>query len=51
VLAREHALLVQSVAWLAERHATAVGTEFPPGGHLLSAPLLLNDQDHLEELH
>jgi phosphoribosylglycinamide formyltransferase-1 len=51
VLAREHALLVQSVAWLAERRAAAHGTEFRLGGQFLPALLLLNDQDQLEEIH
>jgi phosphoribosylglycinamide formyltransferase-1 len=51
VLAREHALLVQSVAWLAERHASASGTELLPRGQFLPAPLRLNDQDQLEEAH
>jgi len=51
VLAREHALLVQSVAWLAERQTSMSGTELLPGGQFLPAPLLLNDQDQLEEVH
>jgi phosphoribosylglycinamide formyltransferase-1 len=51
VLAREHALLVQSVAWLAERRALVCGTEFRVGGQSLPTPLLLNDNDHLEEIH
>jgi len=51
VLAREHALLVQSVTWLAERRVSVHGTEFRRAGLLLPAPLLLNDQDQLEEIH
>jgi phosphoribosylglycinamide formyltransferase-1 len=51
VLAREHALLVQSVAWLAEHRKSIGGTEFLPGGQSVPAPLLLNDQDQLEEIH
>jgi phosphoribosylglycinamide formyltransferase-1 len=51
VLAREHALLVQSVGWLAERRGPLHGTEFRDGGQFLPTPLLLNDDDHLEEIH
>ena len=51
LLAREHALLVQSVAWLAERRAVMAGTEFRVGGQSLSTPLQLNDNDQLEEIH
>jgi phosphoribosylglycinamide formyltransferase-1 len=51
VLAREHALLVQSVRWLAERRASLAGTEFHRDGQPLSAPLLLNDQNQLEDTH
>ena len=51
VLAREHVLLVQSVGCLAERRVTIDGTEFRRGGQPLPAPLLLNDQDQLEECH
>ena len=49
VLAREHPLLVQSVAWLAERRVIVRGTEFHRGGQLLSRPLQLNDRDQLED--
>lgn len=51
VLAREHALLVQSVAWLAEHRVIVCGTEFRVDGQPLPTPLLLNSNDQLEEIH
>jgi phosphoribosylglycinamide formyltransferase-1 len=51
ILAREHPLLVQSVAWLSEGRAVARGTEFVSAGRTLRTPLQLNDDNQLEEIH
>jgi phosphoribosylglycinamide formyltransferase-1 len=51
ILAREHPLLVQSMAWLSEGRAVASGTEFVSAGRTLRTPLQLNAENHLEEIH
>jgi len=50
LLPREHALLVQSLRWLAEHRAVLRGTEFHHDGQPLTGPLLLNDHDQLEDV-
>jgi len=50
LLPREHALLVQSLRWLAEHRAVVRGTQFHCDGQPLTGPLLLNDHDQLEDV-